>query len=76
MSTKERAKRLDVKKDYETAKRIAFTVTDKEKDTVHSVLYHKDKKEWFCDCKWYSTRYSSTKKQCSHVIAAIEKSGF
>ncbi len=76
MKKEERAKKLEVRKDYETAKRIAFTVIDKEKGTSHSVFYSKEKKEWFCDCKWYSTKYDSTKKHCSHIIAAKNKSNF
>ncbi len=74
MSIEDRAKRLDVKKDYETQKRVAFTVKDKERKTKHSVFYSKDKKEWFCDCKWYATRFNSTKRHCAHVTAAKNRS--
>ena len=70
ISPEERAKRLKVKKDYENERRIAFTVMDEEKGTIHSVIYHKEKDEWTCDCMWFSTRYDKTKRYCAHILAA------
>jgi hypothetical protein len=74
MDIEEKVERLKVKKDYETAKRVAFTVSNENGKKEHSVLYSKDKKEWLCDCKWYSTGHNSIKKHCSHIMAAKNKS--
>ncbi|MFH8038854.1 MAG: hypothetical protein QXJ14_02490 [Candidatus Aenigmatarchaeota archaeon] len=51
-----------VKLDFETEKRIYFTVKSNE---IHSVFFDKEKKEWFCDCKYFSLKL----KECSHIIA-------
>ena len=61
-----KAKRLvkenRVRFDFETFKRIYFTVYSRE---VHSVIYEKSKKNFICDCKYFSVK----QKECSHIIA-------
>ena len=52
-----------VKKDVETAKRIHFRVIGDTEE--HFVVYDKEKKKWFCDCKYMSLKG----EECSHVIA-------
>ena len=43
---------LNVIKDYETDRNIAYSVTDTISKTFHSVIYKKNKKDWSCDCKY------------------------
>ena len=72
-TSKTRSQALTVKIDYETNKRIAFTVTDPKTQKKHSVLYNYDKKpplDWNCDCKWHSNQFPQTRKYCAHVHAA------
>lgn len=59
---------LVVKKDYESMRNKAFTVINKGKDSVHSVIYKKDKMEWSCDCTWNSLKET----HCSHIKAVIK----
>ena len=59
-----------VRKDYETPKRVAFHVLNQDRMTKHSVIYDKERKKWFCDCKWHITVYPRTRKYCSHIEAA------
>lgn len=51
-----------VKKDFETDKRIYFTVTSSE---IHSVIFDKTKNTWECDCKYFALKG----KECSHIYA-------
>jgi len=51
-----------VKLDFESTKRIYFTVYSRE---VHSVILDKLKNEFRCDCKYFSVK----QKECSHIIA-------
>ncbi|MCS7093987.1 MAG: hypothetical protein RMJ18_02280 [Candidatus Aenigmarchaeota archaeon] len=51
-----------VRMDFETAKRIYFTVYSRE---VHSVIYEKSEKKFICDCKYFSVKA----KECSHIKA-------
>ena len=53
-----------VKKDFETEKRIYFTV--KGETETHSVIFDKIQKKFFCDCKWFSLK----ENECSHIYAA------
>lgn len=53
-----------VKKDLETDKRIHFVVKSKDRD--HFVIFDKRKKEFSCDCEFYSLHL----KTCSHIIAS------
>lgn len=61
-----KAKRLvkenRVRLDFETGKRIYFTVYSRE---VHSVIYEKSEKKYICDCKYFSVKG----KECSHILA-------
>jgi len=63
---KEKGERLfkegRVKKDFETEKRIHFTVISSEK---HFVIFDKIKNKWECDCKYFTLR----EKECSHIYA-------
>ena len=60
---------LIVKKDYETDRNKAFTVTNTEKKNKHSVIFKIEKKEWSCDCTWNSLKET----HCSHIKAVIKK---
>jgi len=51
-----------VRKDFESEKRIYFTVYSRD---VHSVIYDKEKNEFKCDCKYFSVK----QKECSHIKA-------
>jgi predicted nucleic acid-binding OB-fold protein len=51
-----------VRKDFESEKRIYFTVYSRE---VHSVILHREKNEFKCDCKYFSVK----QKECSHIKA-------
>lgn len=51
-----------VRLDFETSKRIYFTVYSRE---VHSVIYEKNEKKFFCDCKYFSVKG----RECSHILA-------
>jgi len=53
-----------VKKDLETDKRVHFIVNSNEKD--HFVIFDKLKKEYSCDCEFFSLHV----KHCSHIIAS------
>lgn len=53
-----------VRKDLETDKRIHFIVRSKDKD--HFVILDKVKKEFSCDCEFFSLH----QKPCSHIIAS------
>ncbi len=69
----DRAQRLckSVVVDYHTEKRAAFTVSDKEKNTVHSVIFSKEKKapaDWNCDCIWHSSK-GMNGVYCAHILA-------
>jgi len=56
-----------VTKDFDTEKRIYFTV--KGESEKHSVIFEKEKKEFKCDCKFNSLHH----KKCSHILAAMLK---
>ena len=63
-----RAKTLQVVKDYETAKHVAFKVVDPVSGSKHLVFYKSEKKpplDWSCDCEWYITR----NMYCAHILA-------
>ncbi len=62
---------LVVKKDYETAKNKAFTVSDNETGKVHSVLFKGDKGEWSCDCTWNSLKETP----CRHIKEVQKRFG-
>jgi hypothetical protein len=49
-------------KEFETQQRIHFTVFS---NTQHSVIFDKEKKEWTCDCQFFSLK----QKECSHILA-------
>jgi len=51
-----------VRLDFETENRIYFTVYSRD---VHSVFFDKKKKEFVCDCKYFSVKG----KECSHIKA-------
>jgi len=51
-----------VRVDFESEKRIYFSVHSRE---VHSVILEKDSGEFKCDCKYFSVK----QKECSHIIA-------
>jgi len=51
-----------VRLDFESEKRIYFTVYSRE---VHSVIFDKEKNEFKCDCKYFSVK----QKECSHIKA-------
>jgi hypothetical protein len=51
-----------VRLDFESEKRIYFTVYSRD---VHSVIYGKEKSEFKCDCKYFSVK----QKECSHIKA-------
>jgi hypothetical protein len=53
-----------VSKDLETEKRIHFLIKSRIKN--HSVIFDKIKKEFSCDCMFYSLHL----KPCSHIIAS------
>ena len=53
-----------VVKDIETDKRIHFVVKSKMKD--HFVIFDKIKKEFSCDCQFFSLHL----KPCSHILAS------
>lgn len=57
-----------VKKVMETSKRIYFKI-DGERE--HSVIFDKTKKEYMCDCKFWSLKF----KPCSHIYACRMFSG-
>jgi|YelNatPaOPRAMG01_1025707.scaffolds.fasta_scaffold44609_2 hypothetical protein len=60
-----------VKKEFETSKRIHFSVAGETE--THFVIYDKQKKKFDCDCM-YMTLHG---KMCSHALAAkyfLEKS--
>ncbi|HLE06711.1 MAG TPA: hypothetical protein VI790_05120, partial [Candidatus Nanoarchaeia archaeon] len=68
----ERAKRLNVKKTYETARHAAYEVTDSVTGSIHEVVYKSEKKpplDWVCDCEWYTTQTINNGKYCAHVLA-------
>jgi hypothetical protein len=48
--------------DFESEKRIYFTVYSRE---VHSVIFDKEKNEFKCDCKYFSVK----QRECSHIKA-------
>jgi hypothetical protein len=69
-----RARRLwrNISIDYQSERRVAFTVWDREKGSKHSVIYNSVKREpadWSCDCKWYSTQGIGSGKYCAHILA-------
>jgi hypothetical protein len=51
-----------VVKEFETQQRIHFIVFSK---TQHSVIFDKEKKEWSCDCQFFSLK----QRECSHILA-------
>lgn len=51
-----------IRLDFQTSKRIYFTVYSRE---VHSVIYEKDNRKFVCDCKYFSVK----SRECSHIIA-------
>ena len=51
-----------VRLDFESEKRIYFTVYSRE---VHSVIFDKEKNEFKCDCRYFSVK----QKECSHIKA-------
>ena len=53
-----------VKKEIDTEKRTYFKVVGDTEE--HSVIYDKDRKEWVCDCRFYTMQA----KICSHIVAA------
>ena len=52
-----------VRKDFETELRIHFSVKGETEE--HDVIYDKIKKQWSCDCKYFSLH----QKECSHILA-------
>ena len=57
-------KQSKVLKDLETDKRIHFIVHSQEKD--HFVIFDKKKKEFSCDCEYFSLHL----EPCSHIVAS------
>jgi len=55
-----REKRVRI--DFESEKRIYFTIYSRE---IHSVIFDKKKNEFKCDCKYFSVK----QKECSHIKA-------
>jgi len=53
-----------IKKGIENDKRIYFDV--ESGDDVHSVIFDKNKKNFTCDCEFFSLKF----KECSHIYAA------
>jgi hypothetical protein len=51
-----------VRLDFESEKRIYFTVYSRD---VHSVIFDKERNEFKCDCKYFSVK----QKECSHIKA-------
>jgi hypothetical protein len=51
-----------VKLDFESEKRVYFSVYSRE---IHSVIFDKEKNEFKCDCKYFSVK----QKECSHIKA-------
>jgi hypothetical protein len=51
-----------VRLDFESEKRIYFTVYSRD---VHSVIYDKEKNDFKCDCKYFSVK----QRECSHIKA-------
>jgi hypothetical protein len=51
-----------VKLDFESGKRVYFSVYSRE---IHSVIFEKEKNEFKCDCKYFSVK----QKECSHIKA-------
>jgi hypothetical protein len=51
-----------VRLDFESEKRIYFTVYSRD---VHSVIFDKEKNDFRCDCKYFSVK----QKECSHIKA-------
>jgi hypothetical protein len=51
-----------VRLDFESEKRIYFTVYSRD---VHSVIFDKEKNDFKCDCKYFSVK----QKECSHIKA-------
>ncbi|MFZ8830290.1 MAG: hypothetical protein ACO2OO_02480 [Candidatus Aenigmatarchaeota archaeon] len=51
-----------VRSDFESEKRIYFTVYSRE---AHSVIFDKEKNEFKCDCKYFSVK----QRECSHIKA-------
>lgn len=64
----EKARRLvksgKVRKDLETERRIHFIV--KGETDVHYVTFDKEKREWSCDCQFFTLKEG----ECSHIIAS------
>ncbi|MFA5406812.1 MAG: hypothetical protein WC307_05655 [Candidatus Nanoarchaeia archaeon] len=68
----ERAKKLKVRKDYETKRHVAYEVIDPVTGSNHFVFYKSEKQpplDWVCDCEWYSTQTIHNAKYCAHIIA-------
>jgi hypothetical protein len=57
-------KQGNVKKELETDKRIHFLV--KSEDEKHFVIFDKVKREFTCDCYYFSLH----QKDCSHILAS------
>lgn len=67
-----RAKTLKVVRQYETARHVAYEVTDPKSGSRHVVFYKKQKEpplDWVCDCEWYTTRTIHSGKYCAHILA-------
>ncbi len=65
-----RQKRVGI--DFETEKRIHFKVKGQTEE--YSVIFDKERKEFTCDCKFFSLK----QKFCSHILACkmlLEKLG-
>ncbi len=56
-----RKKRVEI--DLESERRIHFKV--RGETDLHSVIFDKIKKEFICDCKFFSLK----QKPCSHILA-------
>ncbi len=52
-----------VHKEADTDKRIHFSI--KGQNDEYSVIYDKIKRQWSCDCQFFSVKF----EKCSHVIA-------
>lgn len=68
----ERAKRLEVRRLYETQRHVTYEVTDPVTKSQHEVIYKSEKKpplDWVCDCEWYTTQTINNGKYCAHVLA-------
>ncbi|MEM5829797.1 MAG: hypothetical protein QW040_01435 [Candidatus Aenigmatarchaeota archaeon] len=52
-----------VRKEFETDKRIHFTVQGETEE--HSVIFEKESKKFLCDCTYFALK----EKSCSHVEA-------